>query len=772
MNIAVKEECPLIPMWAITGKPARNFLRERMENFKSVGITQLVIYPRHGLEVEYMSEAWLDICEWICEDAAALGFTSIWLYDEKNWPSGTCNGEVLRQNPDHAIRVLCVKESSPGQYEFLIRRGKEMMDLFEPAAVDSFIRLTHERYKKRVGKYFGNLIKGFFTDEPQLSRIQDLAQEGYIKLLPFYDGLEDEYQQATGGDLKADIIRGIKTGADFWQEQYNRLCAKKFRVNFAERLSAWCGRHNLLLTGHLMNEYSSYHALKSNGHALEVLSAFTLPGIDDIDIPQTNDHLEYLTFSTAMYAIEKQGCRGGLAELFAIKSCDTTLEEMCTHFYICAAFGIDRYIMAVAQTEARGNVHKKIYFNPTSETQPWFPAYRELGECAAAAARLTKKERHYDVAVRYPYTPQPLTELLGLLAGFQLSWQLVLPEEATDAPIILSCTDGGIMEERTQSFCFNFGMVKQDFLDEIERKAAVYEHDGRLARDVFLRSFKDDCVLVINLSGRERDLVLKQSGREIPFHLYRHGVFTWEPAEEQKKPETAPLALPKDGWQITLDSPNTMRAEFENGVCEFTLTEDLTDLKILVRNCGDPVDVLLDGKKVVASVCGDSLRQGFRELYLETAPFDLSCGKHILTLVNTAEDYPFLPSALLIGDFAADPEKNLSVYKNDGIGLYGYVGKIILKRQLEIPAGTTAISANTLGLAAELVLDGVSLGRRIRNPFCWENPGKTGIVDVELILYTSCGRYFGEKAFHASMFHHWVKNSWPRNRKPLLCYSK
>ena len=62
MNIAVKEECPLIPMWAITGKPARNFLRERMENFKSVGITQLVIYPRHGLEVEYMSEAWLDIC--------------------------------------------------------------------------------------------------------------------------------------------------------------------------------------------------------------------------------------------------------------------------------------------------------------------------------------------------------------------------------------------------------------------------------------------------------------------------------------------------------------------------------------------------------------------------------------------------------------------------------------------------------------------------------------------------------------------------------------
>ena len=376
------------------------------------------------------------------------------------------------------------------------------------------------------------------------------------------------------------------------------------------------------------------------------------------------------------------------------------------------------------------------------------------------------------MAVRYPYTPQPLAELLASLAGCQLSWQLVLPEEATDAPIILSCTDGGIMEERTRSFCFNFGMVKQDFLDEIERKAAVYEQDGRLARDVFLRSFKDDCVLVVNLSGRERDLVLKLHDREIPFHLYRHGVFTWEPAEEQKTPETAPMALPKDGWQITLDSPNTMRAEFENGVCEFTLTDDLNDLKLLVRNCGDPVELLLDGEKVTASASGDSLVQGFRELYQATVPFNLPRGKHVLTLVREAEDYPFLPSALLIGDFAADPEKNLSVYKNDGIGLYGYVGKIILKRQLEIPAGTTAISANTLGLAAELALDGVSLGRRIRNPFCWENPGKSGTVDVELILYTSCGRYFGEKMFPASVFHHWVKNSWPRNRKPLISYSK
>ena len=159
------KECPLIPMAAITGAPSREFLFERLKKWKSVGVSQFMIYPRSGLELEYMSEAWLDRCEWICEDAAALGFTSIWIYDEKNWPSGTCDGAVLRENPDFAIQALCIKETSQGEYEILIRRGDRMADLFNPDAVNAFIRLTHERYEKRLGRYFGSLIKGFFSDE-------------------------------------------------------------------------------------------------------------------------------------------------------------------------------------------------------------------------------------------------------------------------------------------------------------------------------------------------------------------------------------------------------------------------------------------------------------------------------------------------------------------------------------------------------------------------------------------------------------------------------
>ena len=767
-----REENPLIPMGAITGAPTREFLYERLKNWRDRGVTQFMIYARSGLELEHMSEAWLDRCEWICEDAQALGFTSIWLYDERNWPSGTCNGEVLKRNPDHAIRALCVSEPRPGEYEFHLRRGSRMADLLNPDAVDSFIRLTHERYEKRLGRFFGKLIKGFFTDEPDIAFFYELY-EGNVRTLPYYDGVEEDYRKLTGGDLKADIAHGLKIGADYWQGPLNRRLAKRFRTTFVDRISRWCAERGLVLTGHLMYEVSTDLALERNGHILEVLSGFTLPGIDDIKTKLCNDQAEYLTYSTGMYAIEKQGNRGGLAELFAFGPCDLTPEWLCARFYFCAAFGIDRYVMAVSQSVMRGNVEKRTWFHPFAEAQPWSEAYDELGECAKAAARWARKERDCDVAVRYPYEPQPLTDLLRHLADAQLNWKLFLPDEATDAPLVLSCANGTLKEERSGKTFFDFGMLDKTFLCRFPRKAEVCEADGVRAHGVFLRTFRDGCALVINLSGKERSLLLKIGGKTVPFRLSATGFFPWDP---QMPPEEAPspvFDLPRDGWEITPDSPNTLRAEFENGTFEFTLAEELP-LYLVRRDYGDPVALLLDGEAVDASLPCRSLAQGFRELYRETGELRLAPGKHRLTLLGEPDDYPYLPAAFLAGNFAADSGV-LSRYCNDGVGLGGYSGKIRLKRIVKIPAGTAALRAETLGLAAELAIDGTSLGRRICNPFLWKTGKISGTVRVELTILPSCGRLFGVKAFRDPDPKDplaWLKDFGPKNDRPLLFYRR
>ena len=77
-------EYPLIPMFAVTGRPTRAELRERLSTLRGAKITQLLLYPRSGCELEYMSDAWLDCCETVTEEALSLGFTSLWLYDEYN----------------------------------------------------------------------------------------------------------------------------------------------------------------------------------------------------------------------------------------------------------------------------------------------------------------------------------------------------------------------------------------------------------------------------------------------------------------------------------------------------------------------------------------------------------------------------------------------------------------------------------------------------------------------------------------------------------------
>ncbi|MBQ6472543.1 MAG: hypothetical protein IJJ33_11205 [Victivallales bacterium] len=261
-----------------------------------------------------------------------------------------------------------------------------MTDLFSPEAVECFIHCTHEVYEKHLGNYFGSLVKGFFTDEPTICFSGERVPAGSLLALPYYDGLPEDYRQLTGGDLHSDIARALATGSNFYEGPCNQLFAKRFRNHYVDRIAAWCKQRNMVLTGHLMDENCAARGLLRNGHPLEVLGAFTLPGIDDIFTPCHAGQVEYLTLGSAMYAADRQK-NGALAELFALGPCDMEFDRMIRQFWLCAAFGIDHYVMAVSPLTAQGNALKPNYYLPFTETQPWFPCFRELGQEAARAPR-------------------------------------------------------------------------------------------------------------------------------------------------------------------------------------------------------------------------------------------------------------------------------------------------------------------------------------------------------------------------------------------------
>jgi len=745
-------ENPLIPMGAITGKPERTFIRQTLTAYREKGITQYLIYPRSGCELEYLSDEWFDTCRNIIEEAENLGFTSIWLYDEFNWPSGTCNKQIPQMNPDYALKQLCVYQENE-KYEIVIRLNPLMTDLMNPKAVDCFIEMTHEKYAKHFGKYMGNLIKGIFTDEPDIAYFSYENKEDILRM-PYYAGIEDDYKAATGSDLFSDIRTGLANHSDFYQYTCNRLCADKFKTNFAEKISSWCAKHNMLFTGHLMNEYSADQALKCNGHPIEVLGAFSLPGMDEVFTNQTIGSIEWLTFGTAMNAVEQQGNGGGLAELFALGPCDLTPAQIRRQLWLSAMFGINKYVMAVAQLDNRGNSdsHKKFWFNPFGRTQPWFEAYDALGEEAKRAASYATQSRQYCIEVRYPYSPEPLTDLLKHLTEKQYAWKLLGPDEEPSCDIVLALKNGALYEEKTDRHYFDFQRFENDILNSREiRPAIVCEENGEIARDIFIRTLKDGTCVILNFSDVNRELMLMRKGVSSQFSLPAAGV------------EIFP------GWRVELNKPNTMRAEFINNKYTFNVSEKCEHLRLAFRNHAGKPEIMLDGVSIKAEKNCDVLHPGFNELYSCSAPFALDAGEHLLELINSVEDYPFLPVALLSGELSHSGNNTITPYMNDGVGLYGYSGAITQQATVVIPVDASHVSFETQGLASELIIDGTSLGKRLWAPFCWKIPeeyaGKQ--VEIKLQRYTSCGRIFAENAFFGEKAWPILKKHRPHNEIAL-----
>ena len=91
--VAQAELNPMIPFLAITGRPSDAEITHKIAALKEDGFDQFLIYARSGLQYKYMGEEWLHAVETCCREAEQNGM-KVWLYDEYNWPSGTCKGRV------------------------------------------------------------------------------------------------------------------------------------------------------------------------------------------------------------------------------------------------------------------------------------------------------------------------------------------------------------------------------------------------------------------------------------------------------------------------------------------------------------------------------------------------------------------------------------------------------------------------------------------------------------------------------------------------------
>ncbi len=200
-----RAENPLIPFLAVTGRPTESELVRKVASLKTDGFGSFLIYARNGLQIEYMGEDWLNCVDVLCREADRQGLR-VWLYDDYNWPSGTCKGRVPNEKESRRYAELALYRDASGAFSWKkVFAPSGWVNVLDDEAMSRFVALTHEVYERRLSKWFAKkTIAGIFTDEP--GHPTAITFDGKpLCHFAWWDGLEKAYSEKTGRSLRRDV---------------------------------------------------------------------------------------------------------------------------------------------------------------------------------------------------------------------------------------------------------------------------------------------------------------------------------------------------------------------------------------------------------------------------------------------------------------------------------------------------------------------------------------------------------------------------------------
>lgn len=314
-------------------------ITRRLEDFADGKFDGAVIHARAGLLIPYLSERWFSLFGHAVNEAERLGL-EIFIYDEDGWPSGFAGGIVPASGDEYRLKRLktgYIKSSAPYERLVAVYRGSggafseisypesrdgdlflwydidpDYADLLSEETVRRFINSTHEQYRLRFSDRFGTTIKGFFTDEPQLS--------GYLPWSPL---LEKAYREAFGEELRPLMWMLTADAGEYrsFRSKYYTAVRGQFGKAFTSQIGKWCSDNNLIFTGHFGCEDGLCLQLPSNAGVMAQYRFMRLPGIDHLGNRVTSPVLVKQAssasrqFSDGCVLSETFGCSGWDAEL-------------------------------------------------------------------------------------------------------------------------------------------------------------------------------------------------------------------------------------------------------------------------------------------------------------------------------------------------------------------------------------------------------------------------------------------------------------------------
>ena len=223
-------EMGVLPFWFWNGEMKEDEMEYQLKEYYDKGIRGLFLHGRFGEKIGYLSDVWFERTKFAVKKAREIGL-DLWIYDEMNWPSGTAYRKVPRENktlrqkylelvalpvpgplftfleatddryvntgnskpiaayacseaeyngeikdlldlmPNLSFNAVIPWEAPEGQWRLLYFLEKEIdyyIDALNPESTRKFLDETYEKYKNSVGDEFGDVVPGFYTDEPAM----------------------------------------------------------------------------------------------------------------------------------------------------------------------------------------------------------------------------------------------------------------------------------------------------------------------------------------------------------------------------------------------------------------------------------------------------------------------------------------------------------------------------------------------------------------------------------------------------------------------------
>ena len=401
------------PFWAWNEKINDQESKFQIQEMSDKGMGGFFIHSREGLETPYLSEDWMKQVDVAVREAKEKDM-EVWIYDEDKWPSGCAGGLVSHANPrEYSAKGLTMEVMSPEEMGEAVEKGRAFdtekeyedgkilriytiwtsgykilrlkngiceeslqdsdshililrreisgtsewyngyapTDNLNPKAVQEFLKLTHESYKKHFKDEFGKTIKGFFTDEPNCCDFYSVFTKGR-PWITWTDDLPRYFWEKRGYDFweLLPYLFYDGEGCEQIRHDYWRTIAELFQESYMKQIYEWCEKEGLELTGHMLYENDLGYQTRVCGAAMPQYKYIHRPGIDLLG-EQTK---EYLTVKQCTSVAHQYGKKHTISETYGCTGWDFGFDGQKWLGDWQYVMGIDRRCQHLAQYSISG----------------------------------------------------------------------------------------------------------------------------------------------------------------------------------------------------------------------------------------------------------------------------------------------------------------------------------------------------------------------------------------------------------------------------------